>query len=279
MRIIYLPLYAETNPFIEHKAAQALTCFKCCINDVYWIAGSDNCGAHFDKNSRILTLPVPEKFENIYTKTLVAFNWILENQEFDYVIRTNTSTYFETTKVEAFVRDLGYPKTLAAGQFGNSPLTPSAKINQGLFLAGTAILVSKELLSEIVLVDDTDWNSLPDDVAISMSISHLGVPFKELPRLDITDYRTFSPKTHYRIKSWNNNQVTIDRFYELENLLKTKISRRFQTIMRFNFREFRRYREDFPVRYGVNSIRCLRQILRYFKINRFTWLWILGKNV
>lgn len=279
MRIIYLPLYADVDPFIGHRVAQARTSFRSCMNDVYWIAGSKNSETYFDKNTRILTLPVSEKFENIYRKTIMAFNWILENEEFDYVVRTNTSTYFDIAKIEHFVGKLGCPKLLAAGQFGNSPLTSRTKINEGLFLAGTAILVSRKLLSEMVLVEDTEWNSLPDDVAISMSISHLGVPFKELPRLDVTDYKPFSPKTHYRVKSWSDNRITVDRFYELDELLRTKRIRRFETIVKFHFREFKRYKTDFPIRSGVNSIRWILQIFRYSKINRPTWLWIVGKNV
>lgn len=278
MRIIYLPLYADVEPFFSHREAQARTSFRSNMNDVYWIAGSENCDTHFDKNTRILTLPVPEKFENIYKKTILAFKWLIENEDFDYLIRTNTSTYFRLSEVENCVRNLGYPKYLAAGEFGYSPLAFNAKINNGQFLAGTGIIVSRDLISRIILVDDTKWNSLPDDVAISLSISSLGVTFKKLTRVDITDYKSFSIGSHYRVKSWTDSKVTFQRFLELDSLLKTKKSWRYAALLKFHSHEFKRYRGDFPFRFGLNSLRWVRQIIRYQIMDWRTLLWILGKN-
>ena len=111
-----------------------------------------------------------------------------------------------------------------------------------------------------------------------MSISHLGVAFKEITRLDITDYKKFSPKTHYRLKSWNDDRVTVDRFFELDALLKRNKSRRLEHIIKFHSREFNRFKSEFPFRSGLNSFRWVRQLFRYSIINRITWLWIIGKN-
>jgi hypothetical protein len=102
---------------------------------------------------------------------------LIENKDFDYSIRTNTTAYFRLSEVENCVRNLGYPKYLAAGEFGHSPIAFNAKNNNGKFLAGTGIIISRDLISRITLVDDARSNSIPDDVAISLAISSLGVTF------------------------------------------------------------------------------------------------------
>jgi hypothetical protein len=278
MRTLYVPLFADSQPFISHKEAQQRTTFKNCIQDVYWLSGSDlNC-EHFETKSRILSLPIAEKFENIYAKTILGFKWLLKNEDFDFLIRTNTSTYFDTSKVDAVIQDWHETATIAAGEFGNTPYTLDTDVNRGYFLAGTAIVLSRDLVEKIVQIEDVEWRSLPDDVALSKGISSLGITFRHLSRIDLTDYKHFQPASHYRMKSWQDNQDTTDRFFELDSLIHSRRPYRLMKITRFHIREFSRYSKAFPLKKGLNSLRWTWQILRYLTVNRSTWKWILGKD-
>jgi hypothetical protein len=46
-----------------------------------------------------LYVPCDASFEGILEKTIISFKWVLENVEFDYLIRSNTSTYFEVSSI------------------------------------------------------------------------------------------------------------------------------------------------------------------------------------
>jgi hypothetical protein len=278
LRIIYVPLYVEAEPFASHKAAQAKTTFRENLSDVYWIAGSDSETENFDENNRILTLPVIESFENIYEKSLSAFKWLLVNEEFDFLIRTNTSTYFDTKKISDELFKLSDVSNFAAGEFGLTPLMSRAPRNQGLFLAGTAIILSKETVKKIVELDDSEWKTLPDDVALSMGVSELGIAYKHISRIDLTDFNVFEPGSHYRVKSWEDELDTVRRFFELESLIHTHPKFRMLRITKFHTREFIRFTKAFPLQKGLNSVRWLRQIYRYTKLNVKTWKWIFGSN-
>ena len=279
MRTLYVPLYADTEPFNSHKEAQQKTTFKNCLQDVYWLSGSDLNYEHFDSKSRILSLPVAEGFENIYAKTILGLKWLSNNEDFDFLIRTNTSTYFDTRKMSAAILGWHESATIAAGEFGNTPYTWEETVNRGYFLAGTAIVLSRDLVERLVDIEDSEWKTLPDDVALSKGISSLGVPFRHLSRVDLTDYKHFQPGTHYRVKSWQDDQETINRFFELDSLIHSSRPSRLMRMIQFHFREFARYTRAFPLKNGLNSLRWIRQILRYLGISHRTWKWILGKDV
>jgi hypothetical protein len=278
MRIIYVPLYVEAEPFKSHKVAQEKTSFRQNLEDIYWIAGSDSATESFNETNRILTLPIEEKFENIYEKSLAAFRWLLVNVEFDFLIRTNTSTYFDTKKIYQELSKWSNNSRVAAGEFGETQLMSNAPINRGLFLAGTAIILSKETVEQIIELNDSNWRSLPDDVALSMGISEMGVAFSHISRVDLTDFNVFEPGSHYRVKSWDNYLDTASRFFELESLIHTHPVWRFLRITKFHTREFFRYTKAFPLKNGLNLIRWVRQLYRYVRLNVSTWKWIFGLN-
>jgi len=280
VRVVYLPLYADLEPFISHKLAQEATTFKECREDVYWIAGSGLKDEEFDDESRILKLPVEELFENIFIKTFLALKWLLKNVDFDYVVRTNTSTYFFTDRLNSLIFELGSPKILAAGEFGYSQANSDCCVNAGKYLAGTGILLSREMVEKIVSLDylDLDSESWADDVLLSRLISQLQVPFTHLARVDITDYKPFQIASTYRVKSWYDQDVTVKRFWEIKVIENSPIKERIRKVLLFHYSEFLRYVENFPIFNGLNVLRIVRQIFRFWRFNQDTISWILGHN-
>jgi hypothetical protein len=259
--------------------AQEDTCFSENRDDIYWITGSSGVETRFAPSSRVLTLPIEENFENIYLKTKAAFKWILANEEFDFLVRTNTSTYFDINRMWAELGQRESSKDYAGGEIGQTELTLEANTNKGLFLAGTGIVLSRSVVEKIIEFDDRTYLTLPDDTAISAIISELNIDFHRIARIDLTDYKAFGIGTHYRIKSWSDNNRTSERFFELHRVLTSSKSKRFKEVTVFQLKELILYIREFPANKGLNLIRILRQLLRITMLNFRTWSWIMGKNV
>lgn len=161
--------------------------------------------------SKIITNS-PEDWSLIGLKTIMAFKHVLENYDFDYLFRTNTSSYLDTGGLLDFLE--GKPKASVYGGvvgkvFGNSE-----------FASGAGILLSRDVVEKIVS-KSKDWkHGLVDDIAIADLVAGFEnprVPLMPLPRLDLptlelaraTDPETIRANFHFRCKS-NSAQETID---------------------------------------------------------------------
>ena len=86
----------------------------------------------------------PEDYSNIYYKTIDGFQWLLENTDFDYVLRTNCGTYIDLEILKKFVDSHGIKDNLYAG----GPMTCG---RTGVrFASGSAFLASRNLIEDLV---------------------------------------------------------------------------------------------------------------------------------
>jgi hypothetical protein len=163
------------------------------------------------KGSKIITNS-PEDWSLIGLKTIMAFKHVLENYDFEYLFRTNTSSYLDTDGLLDFLE--GKPKTslyggVAGKVFGNSE-----------FASGAGILLSRDVVERIVSRSE-DWkHGLVDDIAVADLVAGFENPrvsLMPLPRLDLptlefaraTDTETIRANFHFRCKS-SSAQETID---------------------------------------------------------------------
>ena len=93
----------------------------------------------------------PEGRENIYYKTIDAFEWLVENEEFDYILRTNCGTYIDLHLLKQYVESLGKQDNIYAGAMGVYDNRHNAHQPQRLtFASGSAFLVSRNLVKDLV---------------------------------------------------------------------------------------------------------------------------------
>ena len=119
---------------------------------------------------------IPGTFSNIGAKTVGALRHVLANHAFDYVFRTNTSSYVYLPLLHQFVQSLpgtGY----YAGLLGQS-------LNM-TFVGGPGILLSRDLVEFATRDAGWDWD-LMDDLAMARSMARAGVAPRPLPRIDVT---------------------------------------------------------------------------------------------
>lgn len=118
---------------------------------------------------------VPETYLNTNPKNIAGLRHLLETQEFDYVFRTNTSSYVNLPALEGYVQDLP-AEGFYAGFIGESDGTR--------FASGTCTLMSRDVVA--MAVNDPAWEfGMIDDVAMGRSMARAGVQVQPLRRVDV----------------------------------------------------------------------------------------------
>ena len=153
---------------------------------------------------RKIVTQVPEDWSTIGLKTIAAFKYILENYEFDYLFRTNTSSYVDVPLLKRHLENKS-SKSQYAGVIGHA-------FGKMQFASGAGILMSRDVVAQICK-QENDWkHGLVDDVALAELVSTFEsppVPLEPLPRLDLgslsmaieTNPQIIRENFHFRCKS------------------------------------------------------------------------------
>ena len=117
-----------------------------------------------------------EGWDEILPNTISAMQYLRSNFDFDYLVRTNQSTYWNLPKVEKLLKTLPSTK-LYAGQvmFGE-------EMN---FVSGSGIILSGDLVDQIIGNHDKIDSELIDDVSIGRFMKSVGVDPVSIPRPSI----------------------------------------------------------------------------------------------
>lgn len=111
--------------------------------------------------ARKLLVQTTDHLPLVGLKTIQSFRFVLDNYDFDYIFRTNTSSYVDGPQLVRFTKQLS-PGDIYAGFQGLAPTGP--------FASGAGMLLSRSLL-ERVLAKASRWrHGLNEDVALSILI-------------------------------------------------------------------------------------------------------------
>lgn len=138
-------------------------------------AGAWAAGRKVSIEGRNIHTGVPETYLMTNSKTVAAFRHLLITQEFDYILRTNSSTYVNLERLKAFVQTL--PEN---GYYGGAVWH-----SHGLeFITGSTILLSRDLVE--YAARDPEWDfDLIDDMAIGRSMRRAGAAPQSVARADV----------------------------------------------------------------------------------------------
>ena len=173
-------------------------------------------GTHLVESERglasTLVVDTPEDWSLIGLKTLNALRFILENYQFDYLFRTNTSSYLDAAvllrHIQAFPKS-GVYAGLVGKVFGNQE-----------FASGAGVLLSRDVVERVCLERDKWDHGFVDDIALGKLIMEFrnprvgltGLPRLDLPTIEIarqTNKELIRKSFHIRCKS-NSAQETIE---------------------------------------------------------------------
>jgi hypothetical protein len=175
----------------------------------------------------VIFTPVPSNPELIGLSTIEAFSYVLENYDFQYIFRTNSSSYVNLQKLLRLTESL--PKTGVYAGFEGRILRQTA------FASGAGYLLSRDIVEAICLSPGLWRHGLIDDIALAdfmstslkAQIAQIPLPRRTVDSLD--DARTLSRREiqdhfHYRCKTGSTLETVeiMQEIHFLENTYKAE---------------------------------------------------------
>jgi hypothetical protein len=175
------------------------------------------------------------EYKDILKKTVISLQVLGPKiQEFDFIIRTNVSSYFNHPRIEKMLQryqDLeyfygGYIEEFKSAEGGTIP-----------FISGAAVFWNPKTTRIISALDPSEYADFPDDVAFSMFMKKNKVQTTFLQRGSICSHSFFTIAPYYRLKSSIHSELAgiriqnYHKFTVAKGLLqKTKILVRHQKL-------------------------------------------------
>jgi hypothetical protein len=219
-KIIYLILASSNREHERDLQAQIQTWANQDQENIFWLRGSES--SSFKLEGRVLFVPCEEKYENILKKTLLGITWINKNIEYDFVLRTNVSTYVDTRKLREYIIKKKLTSESAAGYPEYLKISESIiSERREAFLSGTGILLGRSIALELEKSKNLFSDSTPDDVAISRFLRRLGIQPLYLPRSNLHSMHLYSPAPLIRCKSSTNEYAASRRMKLVHRLISS----------------------------------------------------------
>src|SRR5271157_292661 len=171
------------------------------VEIVYYYGGRSSTTVEGDK----VFFPVLEGVENIGRKTIEFFRFARERKIFDWLIRTNCSSYIDIANLKRFL--LNKPREIffsaVVNHYAGRP-----------FASGSGYILSSDLVRKVI-DNEQSWNHrLLDDVAISFLLQDLGIQLQPGSRQDFQSVDQVAlidtDQYHFRCKSFGPNGHRID---------------------------------------------------------------------
>lgn len=215
MNTIYLVI-ASNDPVHERDLDTQRNTWVCRLpvdHRAIWLRG------HGEKTYTLvgdtLFVPCEELYANILEKTVLGVKYIVDNLNFELLIRTNVSTFFEPKRLEIEFANGRYAENFVGGYFD--------KTNGGYFgsrkpidyISGTGIFMSFEAARALSYMNFAEYRGTPDDVAISHYFARSGFALTRMLRNNLASTYIFLPSYYTRTKSSAISSVASDRMQRL----------------------------------------------------------------
>lgn len=137
-----------------------------------------------------------ESYANIGHKTIKAFEYLLQNQEFDFILRTNSSSFIHLYNLINFLKDK--PKDKFYAGYPIPYHTEDLNID---FATGSGYIISRDLVKYIV-ENQNKWNhNYPDDVGVGKLLCDYKIDFIRTDWIKFTE----PPTSKDILKNIGNN--------------------------------------------------------------------------
>lgn len=166
------------------------------------------CGKPVKPNTdKIIYFPIKETYMNMGHKMLKAFEWVLNNKDFDYIARINSSCYVDKKLL------IDYVQSLPEKECFNCIEVDSHGLNEKWAWGGGQYIISKDVIQKIV--DNKGlWNHrFMEDVSLSLLINKLNIPYNA-GKCGAIDKMSEG----WRCISYGGDSITFTDFADLKSL-------------------------------------------------------------
>lgn len=193
------------EPHHANEACQRLTWAKSLgpTDSIFWLKGSssDQFSSRRvvtkDEGSSLIC-SVREGQQSLLPKTLLASQWCLDNLEFDFLVRSNTSSYFFEPLLLDHVAGMS-PNTIE-GPFGNWSGSIDPRFSHTPYIEGYSLILPRSAVAALSEISLNQWEGIPDDVAITQYLRLKGFRAREARTCSLTYGDALAPSFHTRLK-------------------------------------------------------------------------------
>lgn len=126
------------------------------------------CDGTANDTDKVVYFPVETDIFSIGKKTLLAFEWALNNKDFDYLSRPQSNAYINKKELLKYIQELPDQNVFEAIEVVGPPR----------WRWGVGILLSRDVVQKLVDNKDKWDHTKMEDVAMSDLADKLGVPYR-----------------------------------------------------------------------------------------------------
>ena len=218
MKIIYLAIASEDPIHKRDEFAQ----LKTFVNDfdqdsqMFWLHGGSEKGCYIEGNH--VYVDVDETYSNILAKTVRGIEYISQNCDFDILIRTNVSTYFDDSRIRKLLLGLNLTGNFFGGYVENCRDYFESGDKLISFVSGTGIFLSKDSARVLSRLICSQYRGIPDDVAISQYMKSQGQTITRIMRSNFSYLHILTSFSYIRLKSSTYPGLASERFYLISRM-------------------------------------------------------------
>lgn len=182
-KILYLILYNESTDY-ERQMKQVLDKYVNKFSHIttYYVAFKKLNNRVYEINGNIIYLNGAETYiPGILDKTVKALKLLTENNNYDYIIRSNISTVINLDKLTELITNVKDTNIYGTGRF-IFPFYSENNLDSTQFASGTSIILDKISLNYLLNNVSKLRYDIIDDVAIGLLMkSNTNVKYYEFP--------------------------------------------------------------------------------------------------
>ena len=128
-----------------------------------------------------LLIDTSDNTRNMGMKTLLAFEWLEQNYDYDFVVRPTPSSYINYNNLENFIqKNLLNHEYVYAGKLQTTNNKQGQPID---FISGSTLILNKESINKI-LENKSNWDhTYWDDVALALLMKKLNIQYQDTERV------------------------------------------------------------------------------------------------
>jgi hypothetical protein len=259
MRVVILALAGGSNGHDDNQKAQEEYLARNLPDnfDLFWCKFEPNIAVPI-QNDKFILIPGKENYSGLLEKTKVAIEWLLANKDFDFLIRTNTSNYFDHYQITKILERHQKSHYFAGGVIGKWGGRLRGTLGGIMYISGAGIYLSRNVAQHISQIDLDAYREMPDDVAIGHHVLKKYPKFTEVKRNDITDHKGFRVAPQARIKSWRKYSTTQRRFNLISEIYESQdLKRIIASLKKMNGYELQVCLQERSKRYFFLKVRIL----------------------
>jgi hypothetical protein len=224
MKILILVIASNQPENEADLESQKNTWVSVCNKNVsvMFLRGWEQEQYYFAKESNVLFVPIREEYSNILSKTIIGINYVLDNFEFDILVRSNVSTYFETNRL---VKELNHPVyrgSFFGGYFDRSRDRKFYNGNSFEYISGTGVYLSKDAVVVLSKLDPKQYTGVSEDLAIYDFLKGKGFKTIRMARNNLFSTHFFIPTFNIRVKNSFNSKSASRRMQLVHNYFYAK---------------------------------------------------------